>query len=151
MVQRQDFVLFIPRGKHTCITKFFWDIKIPEKWFAILGRPWQKFHFSLLVLREAKRPLWWAHRNVRELIFCKPSGRSTGRSTPCIDILWPRVELTWADQVADQLADQLADLPPTHRKWWFEIHTDRFLLWELRQINWQIYPTQKMPFWDLYW
>ena len=24
--------------------------------------------------------------------------------------------------------------------WWFEIHTDRFLLWELRQIRWQIYP-----------
>ena len=32
----------------------------------------------------------------------------------------------------------MADLPP--HKWQFEIHTDRFLLWELRQIKWQIYP-----------
>ena len=26
------------------------------------------------------------------------------------------------------------------RKWQFEIHTNRFLIWELRQIKWQIYP-----------
>ena len=42
-------------------------------------------------------------------------GRSTGRSTLYIDILWPRVELTWVDQMADQVADDLADLPPI--KW----------------------------------
>ena len=32
----------------------------------------------------------------------------------------------------------MADLPALI--WWFEIHTDRFLLWEVRQTRWQIYP-----------
>ena len=35
-------------------------------------------------------------------------------------------------------------------KWWFEIHTDRFLFCELRQIEWQIYPC-KMAIWDSHW
>ena len=34
----------------------------------------------------------------------------------------------------------MADQPP--RKWQFEIHTDRFLLWEIRQARWQIYPPE---------
>ena len=35
----------------------------------------------------------------------------------------------------------MADLPPRNLSvWHFEIHTDRFLLSELRQIKWQIYP-----------
>ena len=46
------------------------------------------------------------------------------------------------------MAYQVADL--TTRKWQFDIHTDRFLLWELTQTRWQIYP-QKMAMWDSYW
>ena len=51
------------------------------------------------------------------------------------------------DQVAP--ADHLASanhftlhlqIYPTPINWQFEIPTDRFLLWELRQIMWQIYP-----------
>ena len=36
------------------------------------------------------------------------------------------------------MADQVAGLTPW--TWWFEIHTDRFLLWEVRQTRCQIYP-----------
>ena len=32
----------------------------------------------------------------------------------------------------------MADLHPQNGD--FEIHTDRFILWKLRQIKWQIYP-----------
>ena len=39
---------------------------------------------------------------------------------------------------ADQLADQVPDLTPPG-KWQFDIHTNRFLPWELRQIKFQIY------------
>ena len=45
---------------------------------------------------------------------------------------------------ADQLADQVAHLPT--RKWQFEIHTDRFLPRELRQIKWQISPLENVNF-----
>ena len=37
--------------------------------------------------------------------------------------------------------------PTSPRKWQFEIHTDRFLLWELRQIKWQIYPPENGNLW----
>ena len=46
---------------------------------------------------------------------------------------------------ADQLADQVPDLTPPG-KWQFDIHTNRFLPWELRQIKWQIYPCRKWQF-----
>ena len=85
-----------------------------------------------LVLCKAKGPLWWAHLNIQELIF----GRSSGRSTP---------QYAKHHRKSFFLKDQLADLPPL--KCWFEIHTGRFLLWELRQtvwelrqIKWQNYP-----------
>ena len=110
----------------------------------------------------------------------RSGGRSTSRFTPPgIDILWPRVELTWsADQLADlppsvnilwprveltwadQAADQLADLPP------IDLPLHRFLLWELiysrvqmgfhsapadhLTLHLQIYPL-KMAIWDSYW
>ena len=56
------------------------------------------------------------------------------------------------------MADQVANLPPW--TWWFEIHTDKFLFWELRQMRWQIYPplprkwqfgidTDRLPLWEL--
>ena len=55
----------------------------------------------LLVLCEAKRPLWWVHLNVLELKF--------GRSTPGRSAIW---EIPALGVQADQVADQLADLPP---------------------------------------
>ena len=39
---------------------------------------------------------------------------------------------SYSESSADQVADQVADLPP--HKCWFQIHTDRLLLWELMQI-----------------
>ena len=62
--------------------------------------------------------------------YSESSGRSSGQShgtcrSPCI---------CRSPYIAP------ADLPPTPLNWHFEIPTDRFLLWELRQIMWQIYP-----------
>ena len=51
--------------------------------------------------------------------------------------------------MADQVADSLK------QKWQFEIHTDRFLLWDVRQtswhVKWQIYTLPEMAIRDSYW
>ena len=76
-----------------------------------------------MVLREAKRPLWWSHLNVRELIF--------GRSNP-LEIC----HFTDSYSKSSYLADQVADLPlvdlPFHRFVLLRAH-----IWLTR---WQIYP-----------
>ena len=93
----------------------------------------------------------------------RPGGRSSARSThPEMAIsdhtdrflLWELRQTTWQikwpisppengnlrfiliDSTLRTQADEVADLLP--RKWQFEIHTYRFLLWELRQTRWHI-------------
>ena len=76
--------------------------------------------------------------------YSDSSGRSSGRSTPDNGDL----RFIMIDSYSDSSGRSSRSTP---RQWWFEIHNDRFLLWELRQIKWQIYPSNKMAIWDSYW
>ena len=79
-------------------------------------------------------PRW--HGDLRFILidsYSESSGRPGGISTPLDMVIW---DSYWKIPTLRVQADQVANLPPW--TWWFEIHTDRFLLWELRQTRWQI-------------
>ena len=104
---------------------------------------WQfEIHTDRFLLWELRQIKWQIYPptngNLRFILidsYSESSDRSSGRSTPLQMAIW---DSYWQIPTLTVQADQVADLPL--HKWQFEIHTDRFLLWELRQIKWQIYP-----------
>ena len=86
--------------------------------------------------------------------YSKSSGRQCGRSNPQTMAIWHSYwEIPTLRAQADHLttqAEQVADLP--HRKWQFQIHTDRTLRAQADQVADQVpdLTPQTMAIWDSY-
>ena len=65
---------------------------------------------GLLVLHEAKRPLWWPYLNVRELRFGRSTPRFASRYTPLVLTSCGQDECKFGNLPLDLLAD----LPPQY-------------------------------------
>ena len=81
--------------------------------------------------------------------YSESSGRPSGRSTPLENSNLIFILVDSYCESTDRPGGRSTGRS-TPINWQFEIHTDRFLLWELRQtrwqINWQIYPLGKWQF-----
>ena len=108
---------------------------------------WQfEIHTDRFLLWELRQIKWQiyppANGNLRFILidcYSDSSGTPGSRSTGrCNPHKWQFEIHTDRFLLWELRQIKMADLPPC--KWQFEIHTDRFLLWELRQIKWQIYP-----------
>ena len=106
-------------------------------------REWQfQIHTDRFLLQELRQMKWHIYPpeygNLRfiqidsySMSSGRAGGRSSGRSTPMGNA---ELRLILIDSYSKSSGRQCGKSKPP-REWQFEIHTDRFLLWELRQIH----------------